>query len=116
MSRRLTTRKNCALALGGLQFADFVVTRVSTQFGDAHLDHLGVPAWLRPVLPVIKATAAAALVGTAGNPRRRSVVAGALVAYYSAAVVFHLQSDEGLEQAAPAALLGALAAAIIEVP
>jgi hypothetical protein len=75
-----------------------------------------VPPWLRPLLPVIKAGAALALVATAGHPRRRSVIASALVSYYSAAVTFHILSDEGPEQAVPAAAFAALAAIIVEPP
>ena len=101
------------MALAGVQLADLVATRVMPQFGDAHLDHLGVPDWLRPVLPVIKAAAVVALVATAKRPTPRSVVAAALVGYYAAAAAFHALSEDSPVSVAPAAACGVLAAAII---
>lgn len=96
-----------------MQAADLVVSLVDPRFGDAHLDHLGVPRWLRPALPAIKATAVVALVAGRDRPRLRSATGLALVGYYSAAVTFHLESGDPPSQAAPAAAFGTLAAAIV---
>jgi hypothetical protein len=58
------TAERRALVLARLQAVDLAVTQVSPKYGDEHLDHLGVPGAVRPVLPVIKATAIGALVAT----------------------------------------------------
>lgn len=96
-----------------MQLADLVGSQTLQQFGDAHLDDLGVPGWLRPALPVIKASAVVGLVATRAHPRRRSVVGAALVAYYASAFTFHVLSGDAPGEAAPAAVFGTLAAAIV---
>jgi hypothetical protein len=101
-----------ALALAAFQTADLVVSQVSPKYGADHLDHLGVPQWLRPVLPAIKLWAVALLVATATRPRLRSRVAAALVAYYSSAVAFHVASGDETRQLAPAAACAASAAVL----
>lgn len=106
-------QKKIALALAGLQAADLVVTKVSPRYGDVHLDHLGVPVWLRPSLPAIKAAAVFALIATADHERARSVTSLALVAYYTAAATFHILSGDGPVDIAPAVACGCLAAAIM---
>lgn len=109
----VVSRSRLAMALAALQVADLVATKTLPQFGDAHLDHLGVPGWLRPALPITKAAAVLALVVTAKRSTPRSVVGAALVAYYAAAGTFHVLSGDGSTKAAPAAAYGALAAAIV---
>jgi len=101
------------MALAALQTADLVAAKTLPQLGDAHLDHLGVPGWLRSALPITKAAAVGALVATAKRSTPRSVVAAALVVYYSAAATFHLLSGDGPTAAAPAAAYGVLAASIL---
>lgn len=108
----MATRKQAALVLAALQSGDLIVTQVSARYGDAHLDHLGIPQWLRPVLPAIKLGAVVALIATANRRTLRSRVAAALVSYYSAAVTFHVLSGDSPADAAPAALCGALAASL----
>jgi hypothetical protein len=107
------SRAQLTLGLAGLQLADLIVSQVSPAFGDEHLDHLGVPEWLRPLLPLVKGAAVVALLGTAKRPTTRSAVGAGLVGYYAAAVTFHALSNDGVAEAAPAAAFGALAAAIV---
>jgi len=109
----MTFRGRVARVLASLHVADLVASQTLPQFGEEHLDHLGVPPWLRPALPIIKGAAVVALVATRGHPKPRSAVGAALVAYYSAAVSFHVLSDDGPAQAAPAAAFGVLAAALV---
>ena len=109
----MASRRRVAQVLAIMHVADLIAGQTLPQFGDDHLDHLGVPRWLRPALPTTKAAAVVALVVTRGHPRPRSVVGAALVSYYSAAVTFHVLSNDGAAQAAPAAAFGVLAAAIV---
>ncbi len=106
-------RRGATLVLAAMQAADLVVSVVDPRYGDAHLDHLGVPSALRPALPAIKAVAVVALVTARDRPRLRSATGLALVAYYSAAVTFHVESGDPPREAAPAAVFGALAATIV---
>jgi hypothetical protein len=106
-------RKKVALVLAALQATDLAVTQVSPAYGDDHLDHLGVPSWLRPSLPVIKAGAVCALVVTADHELAQSVVGAALVAYYAAAATFHVLSGDRSSEVAPAVVCACLAAAVV---
>jgi len=110
----LPSRRGRALALATFQAADLVATQVSPRYGPPHLDHLGVPRGLRPVLPVVKAGAVVALLATASSPAAAVIGAG-LVAYYSAAVTFHVLSDDPPGDAAPAVACAALAASLVAV-
>src|SRR3954454_9753262 len=107
----MTSRRRVEQVLAIMHVADLIASQTLPQFGDYHLDHLGVPRRLRPVLPMTKAAAVVALAVTREHPKPRSAVGAALVAYYAAAVTFHVLSDDGPAQAAPAAAFGALAAA-----
>ena len=109
----MSHRPRLALALAAFQVADVVVTQVSPRYGDEHLDHLGVPRWLRPFLPTVKAAAAGALVATWRRPTARSLTATVLVSYYSAAVTFHVLAGDGPPAVAPAAACAAMAASIV---
>jgi hypothetical protein len=106
-------RRQVSLVLATLQAGDLIVTRVWAKYGDAHLDHLGVAPWLRPMLPAIKLAVVVSLVVTSNRPRARSTTGAALVAYYSAAVTFHVLSGDSPTDAAPAAACGAFAGTIV---
>lgn len=106
-------RRGATLLLAAMQAADLVVSVVDPRLGDAHLDHLGVPRALRPALPAIKAAAVVALVAARDRPRLRSATGLALVAYYAAAVTFHVESGDPPAAAAPAAGFGAMAATLV---
>ena len=108
------SKRRFALRLAALQAGDIVVTQAfPDRFGDAHWDHLGVPHPLRPMLLAIKLATTAALLVGAGRPRVRSVTAAGLVAYYAAAVTFHVESNDPWTDVAPAALYGVVAAAVV---
>ena len=109
----MNRRRQTSLVLATLQAGDLFVTLVSPKYGDAHLDHLGVPPWLRPLLPTIKLAAVVSLVVTSNRPRTRSMTGAALVAYYSAAVTFHALSGDSPTDAVPAAAFGAFAGTIV---
>jgi hypothetical protein len=108
------SKRRSALRLAAMQVVDLAaVATMPSRYGDAHLADLGVPQQLRRVLPVIKvATTAALLVGTR-RPRLRSVTGAGLVAYYAAAVTFHIESNDPWTDVAPAALYGVVAAAVV---
>lgn len=105
--------RRTAQALAVFQAADLLVTQVSDAYGSEHLDQLGVPEFLRPLLPLIKAGAVGALLAGASRPRLRSVVGGALVSYYSAAVSFHVRSGDSPTDVAPAACCALMAASLL---
>jgi hypothetical protein len=106
-------RQAIAVALAALQAADLVVTTASERYGEAHLQHLGVPRALRPVLPAIKVAAVAALLGSAFHPAGRRAVGLALVPYYTAAATFHVLAGDGPRDVAPAAACAVMAASLV---
>jgi hypothetical protein len=99
-----------AVGLAGLQVLDAIANAIPRRLVKAHLDHLGVPNDLRPVLPVIKVTTAAGLLVGLRAPRVGAMTSALLVAYYAAAVRFHLLANDHPVVAAPAAAFGASAA------
>ena len=66
-----------------------------------------------PDAAVIKVAAVVSLFATSSHHRTRSMTGVALVAYYSAAVTFHVLSNDSPTDTMPAAAFGALAAAIV---
>jgi hypothetical protein len=110
---REVARSRRALLLAALQAGDLVATQLSPAYGTQHLDHLGVPAGLRPLLPVTKAAATLALTITAYRPSRRRLVGAALLSYYSAAATFHVLTGDRPRELAPAVACGVLAASLI---
>ena len=110
----LLSKERFALRLAAMQVVDLVaVAALPNRYGDDHLAGLGVPPEVRRVLPAIKATATCALVVGTRRSRLRSLTAAAMVAYYAAAVTFHVESRDTLFNTAPAALYGAVAAACV---
>ena len=108
------SKRRFAFRLAALQVVDLAANQAfADRFGDAHYDHLGVPRRVRPLLPVIKIATTAALLVGANRPRLRSATGAGLVAYYAAAVTFHIESDDPWTEIAPAALYGAVAAAVV---
>jgi hypothetical protein len=108
------SKRRFALRLAAMQVIDLAAVQLfPDRYGDAHLADLGVPAELRRVLPAIKVATTAAVLVSVGRPRLRSAVGGALVAYYAAAVTFHLESNDPWTQTAPAALYGVMAAVVV---
>ncbi|MEY2476207.1 MAG: DoxX-like family [Actinomycetota bacterium] len=107
------SKERFALRLAAMQVVDIVVTQVSPRYGDAHLAHLGVPPRLRAVLPAIKTATTVALLVGVRRPRVRSVTGAGLVAYYAAAVTFHVRSNDPWTEIAPAAAFGLVASAVV---
>ena len=108
------SKRRFAIRLAALQVGDIAVTTAfPDRYGEAHWDHLGVPHGLRPLLLVIKVATTAALLAGTSRPRLRSVTGAGLVAYYAAAVTFHVESDDPWTDVAPAALYGVVAAAVV---
>jgi len=106
-------KRQLALAVAGFQILDTIANAIPRKFVKRHLDHLGVPEYLRPLLPVIKLSSSAGLVLGLKLPRLGAVTAGSLVAYYTAAARFHMLSGDHPILAAPAAELGAAAAFLL---
>ena len=101
------------LALAVLQAADLAVTQTSRAYGDEHLDYLGVPRALRPLLPLVKVTATGALIMTSNRPALRRFVGVGLASYYLAAVAFHVRAGDRATQAAPAAFCLLVAVSLV---
>jgi hypothetical protein len=102
--------KRLAVGLAAFQVVDAAANEIPRRYVATHLDHLGVPARIRPLLPFIKVTSSAGLLLGIKRPRVGAVTAAALVAYYAAAVRVHLLAGDHPLLAAPAALCGATAA------
>ena len=108
------SKRRFALRLAAMQVMDLAAVQLfPDRYGDAHLADLGVPADLRRVLPAIKVATTAALIVGVRRPRVRAVTGAGLVAYYAAAVTFHVRSNDPWAQTAPAALYGIVAAAVV---
>ena len=105
--------KQIALRLAAVQVLDAIGNEIPRKFVRAHLDHLGVPPRLRPLLSPIKVGTAAALVAGVERPRLRRLTAAGLVAYYAAAARFHLLAGDHPVIAVPAVFCGAAAAIIL---
>jgi len=107
-----TGTERLALRLAAAQVVDAIANEIPRRYVARHLDHLGVPARVRPLLPVIKVSSAAGLVIGIKVPRLGALTAVSLVAYYAAAARFHLLAGDHPVMAAPAAAFGAAAALI----
>ena len=104
--------RQLVVGLAAFQVLDAAAGEIPRKYVKAHLDHLGVPEYLRPFFLPIKVSTAAGLVLGLERPRLGAVVAASLVAYYSAAARFHLLAGDHPVLAAPAAACGAAAAVI----
>jgi hypothetical protein len=105
--------RQLAVALAGFQVLDVIGNAIPRQFVKQHLDHLGVPEYLRPMLPVIKLSSSAGLVVGLRLPRLGALTSAALIAYYVAAARFHVLSGDHPVLAAPAAGLCGVAAVLL---
>lgn len=86
---------------------------VPRRYVEAHLDHLRVPRKLQQMLPAIKVLSSAGLMLGLRWPRLGALTSACLIGYYAAAVGFHLNAPEHPALAAPAAVFGAGAAAVL---
>jgi hypothetical protein len=96
-------QRKLVVALAAFQVLDVVGNAVPRRFVAAHLDHLGVPQALRPMLSVMKLSSSAGLLAGLRFRRLGVLTSGALVAYYAAAARFHTLSGDHPALAAPAA-------------
>jgi deazaflavin-dependent oxidoreductase (nitroreductase family) len=97
-----------AVVLSVVQVADAAGNLVMPRSSyTAHLDHLDVPRWLQPVLPIMKVAGSAGLVLGFQSTRLEALTCAALAGYYGAAVGFHLAAGDHVVIAAPAAILAA---------
>ena len=102
------------MGLAVFQVLDALGTElVPPRYLERHLDHLGVPRTLRPLLSPIKVAGAAGLVLGTRVPRVGVLAAAGLVAYYSAAASFHVLADDHPVLAAPAIGCGVAATAVL---
>lgn len=101
------------VALAAFQVVDVVGNAIPRQFVKRHLDHLGVPEYLRPLLPVIKLSSSAGLLLGLRFPRLGAVTAASLVAYYTAAMRFHQLSGDHVVLAMPAAGFAGISAYLL---
>lgn len=103
--------KHLAVGLAAVQVADAIANAIiPRRHVKAHLDRLGVPDNVQRALPVIKVTTSAGLLVGTKMPRVGALTSAALVAYYAAAVRFHMGAGDHPVVSAPAAVLGASAA------
>lgn len=101
-----------ALALITFQLADTVVTAIPLPQIRESLDRVQCPERLRPVLPVVKAAAAAGLVVGLWQAWVGFVTCVALVLYFVAAIGFHVRARDRLVHTVPAAVMLVVAAAV----
>jgi hypothetical protein len=101
--------KRLAVWLAAFQLLDAIAAALPRRYVKAHLDHLGVPDAVRPLLPAIKVAASAGLLVGLKQPRVGAVTAAGLVAFYAAAVQFHLLADDHPLMTVPAVVCGAAA-------
>src|SRR2546423_6402584 len=105
---------DAAALLAAMQLADATGSEVvPRRYIRAHLDHLGVPERLRPALTPIKVASSVGLLLGNRWPRIGAVTSASLVAYYTAAIAFHVRAHDHPVVALPAALFGATAAAAL---
>ncbi|MBV9666032.1 MAG: DoxX family protein [Actinobacteria bacterium] len=102
--------RKLVVTMAAVQIVDAVGNEIPRQLVRAHLDHLGVPMWLRRLLPLIKVSSSAALLLGLKDRRVAALTSALLVAYYAAATRFHLLSGDHPVLALPAVALGAGAA------
>jgi DoxX-like family len=102
--------RRLVVGLAIFQVVDAIANAIPRRYVEAHLDHLGVPRDLRPLLPVIKVTSALGLLVGLKMHRVGAVTSAGLLRYYAAAAGFHLLADDHPLLAAPAAACGASAA------
>ena len=105
--------KRVVLALAGFQVADAVACAIPLQYIKRDLDHIGCPEPLQRALPVIKAVSAVGLVGGLKMPRLGTLTCAALMAYFLAAVGFHVRAGDRPLRAAPAAAIGTWSAFVL---
>ncbi len=99
------------LRLAAFQAGDAVACAIPLAYITRDLDRLGCPEELRSALPVLKGASVLGLLAGLKYEPLGALTATALVAYFGAAIGFHLRSRDPLWRSAPAASVG-LASAV----
>ncbi|HUE58223.1 MAG TPA: DoxX family protein [Acidimicrobiales bacterium] len=97
--------KRVVLGLVTVQVADAVFSAIPTQWLKDDLEHLGFPYRLRFVFPVIKGGSAVGLLAGLRRPPLGRLTATVLVAYFIAAIGFHVRAKDTLVRHVPAAAM-----------
>jgi hypothetical protein len=106
--------RNMAMGFVLLQLADAAGNElVPRRYVEAHLDRLGVPRPVQAVLPAIKVVSSGGLLLGLRWPRLGAVTSSCLIAFYAAAVGFHLNAGDHPVVAGPAVAFGLGAAALL---
>ena len=98
--------KRFVLALAGFQVVDAVACAIPLGYIKADLDHIRCPEPLQKALPLIKGASAVGLIGGLKLPRLGALTCGALVAYFLAAIGFHVRAGDRPLRSVPAATIG----------
>ncbi|ETW24441.1 DoxX family protein [Mycobacterium gastri] len=107
----LTSPKTYA-ALAVFQAGDAVACAIPLAPIEKLLDDLGVPAGIRPVLPVAKAASAVGLLSATRFPALARLTTAMLTVYFVLALGTHIRARDFSVRAIPAALFLALFAAM----
>lgn len=91
-------------ALAAVQLGDAVACAIPLPAIAKALDELGVPASVRPVLPVVKAASAVGLLSVTRFPALARLTTAMLTLYFALAVGTHLRAKDRVVKAIPAAL------------
>ena len=91
------------LALAAFQAGDAVACAIPLPPIAKTLDDLGVPASVRPVLPVVKAAAAIGLLSVTWFPALARLTTAMLTLYFVLAVGAHVRARDKVVNALPAA-------------
>lgn len=104
------SRPHLIAALAGVQILEIFASAAAPSTTRARLDRLGVPPGIRSALPAIKSTTSAGLLIGLSRPQIGVVASAGMVAFYTAAVGFHLLSGDPIILVLPAVAFGAGAA------
>ena len=114
---RLLTSPKTYVGLAAFEVGDAVATAIPVPYIAEALDRLGVPAGVRPILPVVKLAAAIGLLSVNRYPLLARVTTAALTLYFALAVAGHVRARDSVANAAPAAaFLATFAAMTIQGP
>jgi|HubBroStandDraft_6_1064221.scaffolds.fasta_scaffold900803_2 hypothetical protein len=102
--------RSLAIGLVAVQIGDALASATPQMSTAARLDHLAFPRALRPLLLTIKIFTSVGLLVGLRRPPVGTVMAAALVAFYSSAIEFHRLAGDHATAALPAATVGAASA------
>src|SRR5271166_5410044 len=97
------TSPKAYVALAAFQAGDAVACAIPVAPIAKILDDLGIPASVRPVLPVVKAAAAVGLLSVTRFPGLARLTTAMLTLYFVLAVGAHIRARDKIVNALPAA-------------